>query len=172
MANTTVLQKTEVVNGNVVQAWYTYVSVYGLFVGGWMDLPVKVHGQSDPSDPVLGQVTYKVQIKDVEHALFYHIHAIRGKRIRLYKAHVRDDGETVVDMRNCSIHSALGTVNGHIIPLHRHHTIPSGWYIYAKVDSYPDTILVKYYYEPTGAWHTVPLPSSCLLYTSPSPRDS
>ena len=159
MVNTPISQKTEVVNGNVVQGSYTYVSVYGLFVGGWIDLLVKVHGQSDP---VLGPVTYKVLIKDVEHALLYHIHAIRGKRIRLFKAHVRDDGETVVDMRNCSVHAALGTINGHILPLLRHLSIPSGWYIYAKVDNYPDTILVKYYYVPTGAWHTVPIPSSSM----------
>ena len=88
MVNTTILQKTEIVNGMAAQVWYTYVSVYGLFVGGWIDLLVKVHSQSEPE---FGPVTYKVLIRDVEHALFYHIHATRGRRVRLFKAHVRDD---------------------------------------------------------------------------------
>ena len=44
----------------------------------------------------------------------------------------------------------------------RHLSIPSGWYIYAQVDSYPDNILIKYFYEPTGTWHSVQIPSSSM----------
>ena len=155
MSNCTVFQKTEVVNGTVVQTCYTYVSVYGIFVGGWMKLPVKLH---DHTDPVLGRSKGKVLIKDIEQSLVYHIHAIRNKRIRLYKA--TDTGD--IDMSTGSIHAEMGPINGRVLPLHRYVGMPAEWYIHAKVDSYPDNILVKYYYEPSGAWFTARLPSTSM----------
>ena len=65
-------------------------------------------------------------------------------------------------MRSGSIHAEMGSINGHVLPLLRYVGVPSDWYIYAKVDSYPDTILVKYYYEPSGAWYTARLPSTSM----------
>ena len=156
MVNTTILRRLEVVNGNVIQVLYTYIGVYTAYAGGWIELLTKVHGHTPPEQ---GPTFYKVLAKDVEHALVYHLHGLRGKRIRLYKATVREDGEIVVDTREGSIHATASTVNGYTLPIPRHASIPTNWYIYAKVDNYPDEILVKYYYEPTGTWHTVPIPS-------------
>ena len=132
--NTTILRRLEVVNGNAYQVLYTYIGVFCQFMGGWIELLTKVPSHAPPEQ---GPVQYRVAVKDIEHALVYHLHGIRNKRIRLYKATVIYDGDIEIDNRDTSIHNRIHNINGRAQPLRRGFVVLCNWYICAKVDSYP-----------------------------------
>ena len=134
MVNTTILRRLEVATGRVNEVLYTYIGVFVAYTGGWIEVLTRVH---DHTPPEQGPVQYRVTIKDIEHAMVYHFHALRTKRIRLYKATIRDDGDIAIDERDHSLHNPANSVNSRPKPLRRGFVVPCSWYIVAKVDPLP-----------------------------------
>ena len=161
MVNLSILRRTQVVMGRVVTTLYSYMGIWvdNEAVHGWVEVLCIIF---DTTPLEQGPVQHRYLVKDLEYAIIYHFHRVRGQRLRFYNAQIKEDGEIAIDDRENAIHAPANNINGQPRPLMRGFAIPSSWYIILKADGYPDIIAIKYYYEPTSSRHTVLLDSSSM----------